>query len=138
MKICGVELSGIEATLAVVNVTKTATKFVKTDNFLFTLDKDEKIDNVKKFYDSIKNFIKENKVTHLAIKKRNKKGQYAGGAITFKMEGLFQMVDKVEVELLAPQSISATNKKNNFKIDKDMDTLQKTAYLAACTLGTKI
>ena len=137
MKICGVELSGFGAHVAVVNVTKSGIKFVKTDNFVFTLDKDEKADSVKKFYDSIKTFFKENKVTNIVIKKRNKKGQYAGGAITFKMEGLIQMIDKVSVELLAPQSISATNKKHNFKIDKDMDKAQTTAYFAACTLGVK-
>jgi len=39
-----------------------------------------------------------------------KKGEYAGGPIGFKMEGIIQLYEECPVKLVAPQTISATQK----------------------------
>ena len=87
MKICGIEIKGSEAIIAVA-----------------TLDDDDEAANVKVFAAQVASFVRENSIDRIAIKKRSKKGEFAGGPTTFKIEGVFQLLENCEVTLLSPPS----------------------------------
>ena len=67
------------------------------------------------------------------IKKRGKKGEYAGGPTTFKIEGILQMLANCDVVLISPQTISAQARKHGFAMPTTLNKYQHDAYSTACT-----
>ena len=70
------------------------------------------------------------------IKKRAKKGKFAGGPDTFKMEALIQIVANLEVTLVSPQALAAMEKKYTVEIPVTLNKYQHVAYLCGI-YGTK-
>ena len=65
----------------------------------------------------------------ICIKKRGKKGEYAGGPDTFKMEVIIQVSNVPEVSLISPQSIAAMQKRKEIAIPDALNKYQHSAYL---------
>lgn len=61
------------------------------------------------------------------------KGEFAGGPTTFKIEGVFQLLENCEVTLLSPQTINAQAKKHNFELPGTLNKYQHEAFKAACS-----
>lgn len=127
--ICGIELKGNDANLALLEVNDSQCSYVDIEPKRISLNDDESNKDVIKFYDAISGYFRDNHVNLIAIKRRNKKGQYAGGSITFKIEGLIQHCSQCEIEFLAAQTISAAHKKYNFTIPGNVNKSQEQAYL---------
>lgn len=96
------------------------------------LDDDEDAASVKAFAAQMAAFVKANAITRIVIKKRSKKGEFAGGPITFKIEGLIQLLDDCEVQLLSPQTLNAQYKKHAFDLPASLNKYQHEAFKAAC------
>jgi len=130
MTLCGIEIKGSEAIIAVAAPDLThialATKKI-------ALEDDDEAANVKAFASQVAAFVRENGITRIAIKKRSKKGEFAGGPTTFKIEGVLQLLDGVEVTLLSPQTINAQNKKHDFALPATLNKYQHEAFKAACS-----
>ncbi len=92
-------------------------------------DEDEKC--VTDFFNTVKKLIKEHGIEKIAIKKRAKKGNFAGGAVTFKIEALVQLNGICAVELVSPRAISSFEKKNKVEFPQKLNKYQQQAYLAA-------
>jgi len=99
MTICGIEIKGSEAIIAVASVDNLALSHVALATKKIALEDDDEAANVKAFAAQVKAFVQENAIERIAIKKRSKKGEFAGGPTTFKIEGVFQLLDGVEVTL---------------------------------------
>jgi len=134
MTLCGIEIKGSEAIIAVAAPDLThialATKKI-------ALEDDDEAANVKAFASQVAAFVRENGITRIAIKKRSKKGEFAGGPTTFKIEGVLQLLDGVEVTLLSPQTINAQNKKHDFALPATLNKYQHEAFKAACSALVK-
>ena len=130
MTLCGIEIKGSEAIIAVAAPDLThvtmATKKI-------ALEDDDEAANVKAFASQVAAFVRDNGITRIAIKKRSKKGEFAGGPTTFKIEGVFQLLEGVEVTLLSPQTINAQNKKHNFELPATLNKYQHEAFKTACS-----
>ena len=113
MTICGIEMSGSEARLVLLDGTKATFNHIEIEPRKIKLSDDENPDEVKAFRDSIFAFFKENQIALVVIKKRGKKGDYSGGPIGFKLEGIIQLYEECPVTLVAPQTISAAQKKHS-------------------------
>ncbi|UII71134.1 DUF3010 family protein [Pseudomonas sp. HN11] len=133
MKICGIEIKGSEAIIAVTSLDNQTLSHVALATKKIALNDDDETANVKAFAAQVKVFVQEHGITRIAIKKRSKKGEFAGGPTTFKIEGVFQLLDAVEVTLLSPQTINAQNKKHNFDLPATLNKYQHEAYKAACS-----
>ncbi|WP_213878520.1 DUF3010 family protein [Pseudomonas sp. dw_358] len=137
MKICGIEIKSNEAIFAcaaadgleVAHVPLTLRKLALTD--------DEDAGSVKTFASQAQTFVHDNGITHLAIKKRSKKGEFAGGPVTFKIEGLLQLLDQCEVVLLSPQTISAHARKHDTPLPSTLNKYQWEAFKAAVAFSAK-
>ncbi|CRM26548.1 hypothetical protein H097_07640 [Pseudomonas sp. FH4] len=134
MTLCGIEIKGSEAIIAVAAPDLThvtmATKKI-------ALEDDDEAANVKAFASQVAAFVRDNGITRIAIKKRSKKGEFAGGPTTFKIEGVLQLLDGVEVTLLSPQTINAQHKKHNFELPATLNKYQHEAFKTACSALVK-
>ncbi|MBH3366826.1 DUF3010 family protein [Pseudomonas carnis] len=133
MQTCGIEIKGSEAIIAVASLNNQALTHVALATKKIALEDDDDAANVKALAAQVKAFVQANAITRIAIKKRSKKGEFAGGPTTFKIEGVFQLLDGVEVTLLSPQTINAQNKKYTFDLPATLNKYQHEAYKAACS-----
>ncbi|WP_339426152.1 DUF3010 family protein [Pseudomonas proteolytica] len=134
MTLCGIEIKGSEAIIAVAAPDLThvtlATKKI-------ALEDDDEAANVKAFASQVAAFVRDNGITRIAIKKRSKKGEFAGGPTTFKIEGVLQLLDGVDVTLLSPQTINAQYKKHSFELPATLNKYQHEAFKTACSALVK-
>lgn len=137
MNICGIEIKGSEAIIAVAALDGSTLSHVTLATKKIALDDDDEAANVRRFAAQVASFVRENSVDRIAIKKRSKKGEFAGGPTTFKIEGVFQLLDGCEVTLLSPQTINAQAKKHNFELPGTLNKYQHEAYKAACSALVK-
>ena len=132
MTICGIEIKGSEAIFAVARHDGQALGHVALATKKIALQDDDDAANVKAFAREVAAFVRDNAIERIAIKKRSKKGEFAGGPTTFKIEGVFQLLDGCEVTLLSPQTLSAQSKKHNVELPATLNKYQHEAYKAAC------
>lgn len=132
MKICGVEIKASEAIFAVVSQRDTHFEHIAVGVKKLGLEDDDRAENVRAFARQLRALIKDSGIERIAIKKRSKKGEFAGGPTTFKIEGIFQLLDDCEVTLMSPQTISAQHKKHDFVMPASLNKYQHEAYKAAC------
>ncbi len=130
-RICGIELKASEAILAVLERNDNKVQFIDIEPKKIKLGDDESSALIKSFYDSVVNFSKDNHIDRFAIKKRAKRGQMAGGAVSFKLEALIQLNGSVEVTFVSGQGIAAAHKKDPFEMPEGIKKYQETAFMAA-------
>lgn len=131
MTICGIEMSGSEAILVLVNGTKSNFSYREVAPRKLKISDDTDPDEVKAFRDSLFAFFRENDVDFVVIKKRGKKGDYAGGPIGFKLEGIAQLYEDCPVKLVAPQTISAALRKHTPSVPESLRKYQHRAFQTA-------
>lgn len=106
MLICGIEIKGADAILVVV---ETATReVVKTAKFSVKDSYDAA--TLLEFQDQISPFVDENNIGLIHIKKRQEKGRFAGGPLSFKIEGLIQVSSKIECKFLGTKEVNQSIK----------------------------
>ncbi|SDW89575.1 Protein of unknown function [Pseudomonas syringae] len=132
MIICGVEIKGSEAIFALATRQNGSVEHLPLATKKLALEDDDEAANVKTFATQLAGFVRENGVSHVVIKKRMKKGEFAGGPTTFKIETIFQLMSDCEVLLISPQTVNAQNKKHNFALPDTLNKYQHEAYKAAC------
>ncbi|KMM84614.1 Protein of unknown function [Pseudomonas taetrolens] len=132
MTICGIEIKGSEAIFALATQGADGLEHLAIATKKIALDDDEDAASVKAFAAALAAFVKANAITRIAIKKRSKKGEFAGGPTTFKIEGILQLLDDCEVQLLSPQTLNAQFKKHAFDLPASLNKYQHEAFKAAC------
>lgn len=132
MPLCGVEIKGSEAFFAVVELVDGDWKHIPTETKRISLNDDDDPKNVHSFADLVAGFLRDNKLTTVAIKKRGKKGGFAGGPITFKIEGIFQMNRECSVQLVSAPTIAAQDRKYKFAPPETLNKYQVEAFRTAC------
>ncbi|KPC24764.1 Uncharacterized protein ABJ99_3063 [Pseudomonas syringae pv. cilantro] len=132
MIICGVEIKGSEAIFALATRQNGSIEHLPLATKKLALEDDDEAANVKTFATQLAGFVRENGVSHVVIKKRMKKGEFAGGPTTFKIETIFQLMSDCEVLLISPQTVNAQNKKHTFALPHTLNKYQHEAYKAAC------
>lgn len=127
MKTCGIELKSNIASLVVLEDGEYVDLKIKK----IALENDENQEDIRKFCNEFLLFLEQNLINKVIIKKRAKKGNFSGGAVTFKMEGLIQLNPLCEVELISAQTISSFEKKNSIEKPSELKKYQEQAFLAA-------
>lgn len=131
MNICGIELKANNTILVVLK----NNEYIDTKIKKIVLEDDEKQEDIRKFCNEFLDFLQKNEIEKIFIKKRAKKGNFSGGAVTFKMEGLIQLNPLCSVELISTQTVSTFEKKNQIQFPKELNKYQEQAYLTAlCNL----
>ncbi|MEH6560136.1 MAG: DUF3010 family protein [Marinobacter sp.] len=136
MLICGVELSGSDAVVCLLNLD--AGQFSLPENKVrkITLKKNHTREDLQQFQASFVAFLAEHDVKKVAIKERMPKGKFAGGAISFKMEAAIQLMPAadVEVSLFSPATIKSTLSSKPMPVPfaaTGLKVFQEAAFVAA-------
>ena len=138
MRVCGCEISAQEVRLAVVyrddggNVAKLPLKTTRIE-----LKDDTSEVDLRSFLASLGEFARDNKVETFAIKTRAKKGKMAGGAVSFKIETLIQLVEGCDTKFVNPVALSNFAKKEVEEYPEKLLVYLKNAYLAGAYALTK-
>ena len=106
MRICGLELKSNNAIVSVIDSLNDEINYINTKTKKIVLENDEEITSILKYKKEIESFLSENKIEKIALKKRAKKGTFAGGAVTFKAETIIRLNDICEVVFITSQAIS--------------------------------
>lgn len=131
MIICGMEMSASEVRLVILDGTRASFSHVSVNPRKLVVADDANSEEVKAFRDSLYAFLRENGVQEVAIKKRNKRGDYAGGTVGFKLEGIAQLYSECPVVLTSPQSIAAAKKNHALAVSQSLRKYQEPAFETA-------
>jgi hypothetical protein len=134
MKVCGVELKGNDVVICLMSL----------EDGLYTLNecrvkkmsisdaKDQQ--QLQKLQFDFAKLIADYQVEKVAIKERLTRGKFAGGAVSFKLEAAIQLIDDLNVTLLASSKIKEIIKNShttmNFK-DTGLKQFQEQAFMTA-------
>lgn len=133
MKICGIDLAGHDAIVVILDGTQTSWSLIDSEPRKITLPDDEDSGQVRAFWDAMTALIKHHGIDRIAIKKRGKKGKFAGGPVSFKMEGIIQLIEICDIHLLSPQTIATVSKKNPDAAPAALNQYQRDAFFTALT-----
>ncbi|TVP59658.1 MAG: DUF3010 family protein [Halomonadaceae bacterium] len=110
MIICGVELTGSDAVVCLLDLNQGQFTLPECRVRKLTLKKNHTREDLLHFQGAFKQLMGDYSVKQVAIRERMPKGKFAGGAISFKLEAAIQLIqDKdLKVTLLSPALIKAT------------------------------
>tara|TARA_R110001592_G_scaffold65732_4_gene201755 strand:- start:2045 stop:2575 length:531 start_codon:yes stop_codon:yes gene_type:complete len=134
MKICGVELTGNDAVVCLLNYDKQQFNLPECRVRKLSLPKDHTRHDLLQFQHAFAQLMGDYKVDSVAIRGRMPKGKFAGGAISFKLEATLQLMPNLEVRLLTPSEIKATLAANPLVIpfaDTGLKAFQEGAFTVA-------
>jgi len=136
MIICGVELTGSDAVVCLLNLDRGQFSLPECKVRKLSLSKNHTREDLKQFQAAFAELMAEHGVTRVAIKERMPKGKFAGGAISFKLEAAIQLIAGIELEvrLLPPALIKSTLAANPLPIpfpETGLKVFQESAFTAA-------
>ena len=106
MKSLGIELKG---NTCIGVITDTSAAVLETLKIELTDSYEQ--NSIKDFYTKLQTVFNEQKPDAVVIKKRNEKGKFAGGPVSFKMEGLIQLAAQQDISFLTGAQLNAYAKK---------------------------
>lgn len=105
MKSLGIELKGNSCIGVLIDASGAVLETVK-----FELTDSYDQESVNAFHSNIQSFLNDQSPNVLVIKKRNEKGKFAGGAVSFKMEGLIQIASSAKNTFVSGAQLNAFSK----------------------------
>lgn len=136
MIVCGVELSGSDAVVCLLNLDHGQFSLPECKVRKLSLKKNHTRADLQEFQASFAKLLSDYGVQKVAIKERMPKGKFAGGAISFKLEATIQLVSDVDVDvtLYSPVQIKSTLAANPLPItfgETGLKVFQETAFVVA-------
>jgi hypothetical protein len=134
MKICGVDLSGNEAVICLLTLENQ--QFILPDCRVrkLTVPKDHSREDLQHFQFTFSKLMEDYKVTTVAIRERQTKGKFAGGATSFKLEAAIQLIPTLNVLVLPVTTIKSALKENRAPFsfaETGLKGFQEAAFTAA-------
>ncbi|SFR54267.1 Protein of unknown function [Marinobacter daqiaonensis] len=136
MIICGVELTGSDAVVCLLNLDRGQFSLPECKIRKLSLSRNHTRADLKRFQSDFAGLMAEYGVTGVAIKERMPKGKFAGGAISFKLEAAIQLIDNdgLEVRLLPSALIKSTLAAHPLPVpfaETGLKAFQETAFITA-------
>ena len=131
MRICGCEISAQEVRLAVVELNdEQNVELFRIKKTRIELQDDMSEENLRSFLAALQKFSQENTIDTFVIKTRAKKGRMAGGAVSFKIETLIQLVEGCNTRFVSPITLSNFAKKELAGYPEKLPVYLKNAFLS--------
>jgi hypothetical protein len=114
MKVIGIQIKSKEAILVVLEKEASGIIVQTNESAKYSIDDPANPSQVKQFRDQINSAFDSINAFRIGIVARNAngKGERAPSPISFKLEGIIQLYDRIEVELVWKQTTNAYFKKN--------------------------
>ena len=138
MTVCGCEISAQEVRLAVVHLNDEGNvEMLRLNTTRIELVDDTSEADLRSFQAALHEFSRENKIDTFVIKTRAKKGKMAGGAVSFKIETLIQLVEGCDTRFVSPVALSHFAKREVEAYPEKLLVYLKNAFLAGAYALTK-
>ena len=138
MTVCGCEISAQEVRLAVVHLNDEGNvEMLRLKTTRIELVDDTSEADLRSFQAALHEFSRENKIDTFVIKTRAKKGKMAGGAVSFKIETLIQLVEGCDTRFVSPVALSHFAKKKVEAYPEKLLVYLPNAFLAGASGLTK-
>ena len=133
MRYCGIELKSNEARIVSIETDENDDyKFIASNTKKIKLNDSKTQEATKSFKQAFIKFFQDNSFDKIAIKERMKRGNFAGGADSFKMEGILHTLD-FPIEILHTATIKAKIKEKELKTE-NLNSYQEEALKTALSL----
>ncbi len=106
MKYCGIELKSSEARIVGIQIVDDEYEFIAAETKKIMLNDSKEQEAVLSFREAFGQFFESNNFDKIGIKERGRKGKFAGGADSFKMEGILQTLNH-PIEILHVNTIKS-------------------------------
>jgi hypothetical protein len=137
MKVIGIDIDKSKAIFYVLEK-KSDGEIVQIDGLKsLSLSNDTDNSQVRAFRTGIQEFFNEIKPQKITLLARQTKGRFKAASVSFKIEGLIQCYEKVEVEFVSPQSVKAFIKKNPLPFKLEFVYQEGAAQLAYYVINKK-
>ena len=138
MRVCGCEISAQEVRLAVVHLNDEGdVELLRLKTTRVELEDDTSEADLRSFLATLHEFARENEIDTFAVKTRAKKGRMAGGAVSFKIETLIQLVQGCQTRFVNPVALSHFAKKDVEEYPEKLPVYLKNAFLSGAYALTK-
>ncbi|WP_299668738.1 DUF3010 family protein [uncultured Ruegeria sp.] len=138
MRVCGCEISAKEVRLAIVRKNDDGNiEMLRPKTTRIELEDDTCEADLRSFLAALDEFCRQNEIETFVIKTRAKKGRMAGGAISFKIETLIQLVEGCKTRFVSPVALSHFAKKEVEVYPEKLPVYLKNAFLAGAYALTK-
>ena len=138
MRVCGCEISAQEVRLAVVYLNDEGDmEMLRLKATRIELEDDTSEADLRSFLADLQRFSRENEIDTFVVKTRAKKGRMAGGAVSFKIETLIQLVEGCETKFVSPVALSHFAKKRVEEYPEKLPVYLKNAFLSGAYALTK-
>ncbi len=136
MRICGIELTGSDAVVCLLQKDQELFNLPDARIRKLTLKKDPTRADLQRFQADLVQFLKDYKVEKVVIKERLQKGKFAGGAISFKLEAAIQLITEpgIDVALVSASQIKTILADNPLPVpfaETGLKQFQEAAFTAA-------
>ncbi|AOY86847.1 hypothetical protein BKP64_00885 [Marinobacter salinus] len=136
MIICGVELTGSDAVICLLNLDQGQFSLPECKVRKLALKKNHTRDDLLDFQAAFAALMSEYGVQKVVIKERMPKGKFAGGAVSFKLEATIQLISigNLEVDTISPAVIKSTLAAHPLPIpfaETGLKVFQETAFTVA-------
>jgi len=133
--VCGIQIAGSEAIFTILKKRNGDIQDI-TGNFRkLKLANDENCNEVRSFSKTINSHFDNLNPKKIGIIRRNKSGKFSGGAVSFKIEGLIQIYEKNNVELISPRTLRKFQKEKLPAITPQCKYQEDSCLLAHYLLG---
>ena len=117
MRVCGVDLAGNDANIALMNLENGLIQLPDCRTRKLSLQKAATAHELKYFQKSFAQLVQDYKIETIVIRQRPMKGKFAGGAIGFKLEAALELLNGVQVIVMPPTEIKAALKESRVFIE---------------------
>ena len=132
MRICGCKISSQEVRLAVVQlIDEKNVELLRIKKTRIELNDDTSEENLRSVLAALQEFSQENTIGTFVIKTRAKKGRMAGGAVSFKIETLIQLVEGCNTRFVSPIALSNFAKKELEGYPEKLPVYLKNTFLSS-------
>ncbi len=134
MRVCGVELAGNYANIALMNLENGLIQLPDCRTRKLSLQKTATAHELKYFQKSFAQLVQDYKIETIVIRQRPMKGKFAGGAIGFKLEAALELLNGVQVIVMPPTEIKTALKESRVFIEfseTGLKGFQKSAFETA-------
>ena len=138
MRVCGCEISANEVRLAVVHrAVEGNIEIRRLNTTRIELEDDTSEADLRSFLAALQEFSRANEIDIFVVKTRAKKGRMAGGAVSFKIETLIQLVEGSSTRFVSPVALSHFAKKEVAEYPEKMPVYLRNAFLSGAYALTK-
>lgn len=134
MKVCGVELKANDAIISLVAFDEGLYTLMDCRVKRLSLADPTSSEALKKFQFDFAKLMADYQIDHVVIKERLRKGKFAGGAVSFKLEAAIQLIESPSVSLLSASKIKQILKDSPLSMtfqDTGLKQFQEQAFNSA-------